>query len=669
MATAAVMTRPCSPVVSTSPVLSMMPQEQTQRCRSCQSDELYVDWSQGDRICTSCGVVDEGNLLDDRPEWREFNDDNDLAKNGKSGARSGLVVVDDARYLGGLQPTTLSKQVFGGSTANSNMTRKRLLAANHRLDRTMEKMHAQSLKTAKLSHRARKRKTNLQDNEESDIDTDMDNSVRPEYEQMLIQEEEDAHRVQAALQADKWSLQRAIRLFAPSSDQVSTNLNNQEEEIEDLNKRLSAPLKRASQDLYTAYAMLLAAAQTLHLPDRVSNEATTMLCRYASRRDGITVRGVASTLKRKSKANVSKQEEEAAKEALRDYNKTKQMGSLCAALLFFTARNLGWPRSLVEVCESIQPTNLSGQHLEAGKDQFIKRKHCSRAMTEVRELFPDYARPVAVASGAIRTIEGSNDSAITNFAEHAIRKLDLPPVAEACVRLLVLHHRKEQDSMDTSNGKRLPTICASMTYFISAAGEIMQRLALQATQAGKRRTVPAPSAAPPTKKIKIEDARNPDRTKQSVEHVKQEEVKVEDVQQEGAATDNTPGTKHDDVELLPDVISLEDDGHDIAAEQRAYEMRRMWDAWAEQMPWSRSVALVESSCGVSRNLFLEYYKANIYPQRHALLNVLREAVSSVDTRTDELAHESITLTETPLASVLLPHIVTAAPLMKNDAKF
>jgi transcription initiation factor TFIIIB Brf1 subunit/transcription initiation factor TFIIB len=646
MATASVMTRPCSPVVSTSPVLSL-PQEQTQRCRSCQSTELYVDWSQGDRICTSCGVVDEGNLLDDRPEWREFNDDNDLAKNGKSGARSGLVVVDDARYLGGLQPTTLSKQVFGGSTGHSNLTRKRLLAANHRLDRTMEKMHAQSLKTAKLSHRARKRKPL---DEESDIDMD---HVRPEYEQMLIQEEEDAHRVQAALQADKWSLQRAIRLFAPP-EQVSAL--NQEEEIEDLNKRLSAPLKRASQDLYSAYSMLLAAAQTLHLPDRVSNEATTMLCRYASRRDGLTVRGVASTLKRKSKASVSKQEEEAAKEALRDYNKTKQMGSLCAALLFFTARNLGWPRSLVEVCESIQPANLSGQHLEAGNDQFIKRKHCSRAMTEVRELFPDYARPVAVASGAARTIDGGNDNAITNFAEHAIRKLDLPPVAEACVRLLVLQHRKEQDSMDTSNGKRLPTICASMTYFVSAAGEIMQRLALQATQTGKRRTTSAPSAAPPAKKIKMADAQDPNQTKQAVEHVKQEE----------AATD-IPGMKLD-VELLPDVISLEDDGHDIAAEQRAYEMRRMWDAWAEQMPWSRSVALVESSCGVSRNLFLDYYKANIYPQRHALLNVLREAVSNSDARTDESAHESVTLTETPLASVLLPHIVTAAPLMKNDVK-
>jgi hypothetical protein len=216
----------------------------------------------------------------------------------------------------------------------------------------------------------------------------------------------------------------------------------------------------------------------------------------------------------------------------------------------------------------------------------------------------------------------------------------------------------------------LPTICASMTYFVSAAGEIMQRLALQATQTGKRRSVSAPSAALPPKKIKLEDTRDRPAEKIKVEDTRdpdQTKQAVEDVKQEGAATD-IPGMENE-VELLPDVISLEDDGHDIAAEQRAYEMRRMWDAWAEQMPWSRSVALVESSCGVSRNLFLDYYKANIYPQRHALLNVLREAVSGADARTDELAHESIALTETPLASVLLPHIVTAAPLMKNDAKF
>jgi hypothetical protein len=182
-----------------------------------------------------------------------------------------------------------------------------------------------------------------------------------------------------------------------------------------------------------------------------------------------------------------------------------------------------------------------------------------------------------------------------------------------------------------------------MTYFVSAAGEIMQRLALQATQAGKRRIVSAPSAAPPAKKIKMEDTRDPlakkikledardlDETKQAVEHVKQEV----------AATDATPGMKHDDVELLPDVISLEDDGHDIGAEQRAYEMRRMWDA-GEQMPWSRSCRIllgVEELLNTTKHISTAH--ALTYYESSRMLN-------------DELAQESITLTETPLASVLL----------------
>jgi hypothetical protein len=42
--------------------------------------------------------------------------------------------------------------------------------------------------------------------------------------------------------------------------------------------------------------------------------------------------------------------------------------------------------------------------------------------------------------------------------------------------------------------------------------------------------------------------------------------------------------KHDDVELLPDVISLEDDGHDIGAEQRVKKCDGC--GRLEQMPYS-----------------------------------------------------------------------------------
>lgn len=650
MATASVMSGAASPdgtVSTTSPVLSLpcSNTDDTQRCRSCNSTALHVDWAQGDRICTSCGVVDEGHLLDERPEWREFNDDNDVARGGRAGARSGLVVADDARYLGGLQPTTLSKQAFGGPTGQSSVTRKRLLAANHRIDRTMEQMHSRSLKTAKLSHLARKRQ--LRD-DESDLDTVETSSILPEYEQLLMQEEEDAHRVQAALQADKWSLQRAIRLYAPAE---AAALANKDEELDDLKSRLDASLQRASQLLYCAYSMLHEAAVRLNLPDRVSNEATSLLCQYASRRDGLSVRGVASTLKRKANALTTEKEEKEAKEALREYNKVKQMGSLCAALLFFTARNLGWPRSLVEVCESIQPSQLSSQSLDVGKDQFIKRKHCSRAMTEIRELFP----AVAVASAA--TVSSSAQATSTaghglaNFTEHAIRKLKLPPVAEACVRALVAHHMKEEAMEVSKNGKKLLTICASLTYFVCYAGEIMQRLALQATQARKRPSVVKSLMAPPAKRAKL--VSRPAQRKAAKER------------QAGAASD--PSTKAAE-DAVFGVVSLAS-GKDVAAEQLAYEMRRMWDAWAEQLPWARTLTDVEQSCGVTRNSIVEYYRNSLHPKRHSLLTLLKSSVASPDIPAgEEVVAELIALGETPLASVLLPHIATVATLMKDDIK-
>jgi transcription initiation factor TFIIIB Brf1 subunit/transcription initiation factor TFIIB len=628
MATASVMNGGASySDVSTSPVLYALPTTSdagaTQRCRSCHSTALNTDWAQGDRVCTACGVVSEGHLVDDRPEWRDFNDDNDLAKGGRSGARSGLVAVDDTRYIGGLQPTTLSKQVFGGARRGSSLARKRLLAANYKIDRKMEQMHKRSLNTAKLSQQARKRR--LQD-DETDVDVD---NVRPEYEELLIQEEENTNRMQAALQADKWSLQRAIRLCAPEE---LSSLDKDNEELEDLKKRLDAPLKRSSQELYCAYSMLLAAAQTLQLPDRVSNEATTTMCQYASRRDGLTVRGVASTLTRKSKATGSAQEEADAKEALRDYNKMKQLGSLCAALLFFTARNLGWPRSLVEICESIQPGILSSsRNLDIGKDQFIKRKHCSRAMTEIKELFPS----MAVANITNTEHIGNHGNAVTNFTEHAIRKLKLPPVAEACVRLLVVHYRKDQEAAQAIHGKRLPSICAAMAFFVCAAGGIMQQLAAQSKNNTKRRSVAmsATSAPPPAKKIKLE----PDRIKKE-------------------GVDETVGMD----------VSLLESGDDTAAEQQAYEIRRMWDAWAEQTTWARTLSEIEQSCGVSRNSIVDFYRANLYPQRHTLLLLLKSAVSSCPGTTSvTIDAESTVLAETPLASVLLPHIFTASTLLKT----
>jgi transcription initiation factor TFIIIB Brf1 subunit/transcription initiation factor TFIIB len=590
-------------------------------------------------VCTNCGVVGEERIPDDRPEWREFNDADDLAKGLPAAARCGMVPVDETRYLGGLQPTTLSSQVFGGGTC---AIRKRLLTTNRKLDIMMQKQHARALKTAKVSRQARQRH-NIDDWEEVD-------SVRPDYDHLLLQEEEDAQRSKDALYAEKWSIDRAILLHGQGEEETSTHgpLNHGDEGREELLQRLDAPLQRAAADVYQAYTMLQSASRKLHLPDRVLHETTAMMCRYATRRDGITVKGVSS---RVSSANKDSKE---AVERLRDYNKQKQTGALASALLFLTARKLGWTRSLAEVCFSFQPENV-------GEEAFIKPKHCSKAMNEVRAMFPQYGR-----AGVLQNETGATDST-GNFCEYATQKLELPPVAVASIRTLVQQFRKEQMESETTSMAKLSTICASISLLVCLAGASLQRLAQQAqhseTHTAKRqRPYGIGDNGKPRKRTKVADEPS-----QAAGKLFDKDAATQpgapnnksDLKLKIASTPSTPVSGGDAFDVFSHSAV-----EDAISEKRLYEMRRIWDAWSEQMPWFRSVARIEQSCGVSRNAVLSFYKTRIFPRRHALLDVLQN--SATGSKQNDI-HDSM-LQDTPLASVLLRNIAAAAPLLNSKGQ-
>jgi hypothetical protein len=100
---------------------------------------------------------------------------------------------------------------------------------------------------------------------------------------------------------------------------------------------------------------------------------------------------------------------------------------------------------------------------------------------------------------------------------------------------------------------------------------------------------------------------------------------------------------------------------DAISQKRQYEMRWIWDAWLEQMPWFHNVACIEQSCGVSRNAVLSFYKTRIFPQRHALLDVLQ---SSATGSKHNDANDSM-LQDNPLASVLLKNIAAATLLLNS----
>ena len=94
-------------------------------------------------------------------------------------------------------------------------------------------------------------------------------------------------------------------------------------------------------------------------------------------------------------------------------------------------------------------------------------------------------------------------------------------------------------------------------------------------------------------------------------------------------------------------------------EKIEYEMRRMWDAWAEQMAWSRSLDEIEQSCSTSRTTILNLYKSSMHPRRESLLKVLQNAIDA------EQADSDVSIRQTPMASILLAHISTAGGLMSS----
>ena len=620
-------------------------EEDGQHCRQCQSPSLVVDWAAGDRVCTNCGVVDEDHLRDETPEWRDFNDDNDLAKGLPSSARCGLVPVDETRYLGGLQPTTLSSTVFGGG-AGFTARRKQLERTNRKMDFMMQKQHAKALKDAKLERKVRQRK--FQRGEEIGPDY-----TRPEYEKILLQEEDDAQRLRDSLYAEKWSMERAISLHGQDASTTLTHHHGGQEEREDLLKRLDAPLLKASEDLYRAYILLQEASRKLDLPPAVLHESTAMMCTYATRRDGIIVKGVSSRMSKAAKSSAVDQKEAA--ERLRTYNKLKQSAALGSALLFLTARKLGWARSLSEVCSSFQPE----EDAVKGKEAFLKPKHCSRAMSEVRALFPHYGQTADGGASSNRN-PTSIDTAesIAGFVEHATRKLELPPVALASIRTLVLHCRKEQLETEASTAK-LSTICASMSLFVCLAGASLQRLARQAqnsgnTDAKRKHANESADNSKPAKRIKLETSDWD--TKQTSEEAKlMKHLFDED------ATSHEVTPEREDMETImppPPPAGFDVFSHSAVeyqeAEKRRYEMRRIWDAWSEQMPWHRNIGRIEQSCGVSRNKVLTFYKKSVYPRRQSLLKLLQDSSSSTSSNA------------APLSSVLLKNIASAAPLLNSN---
>ena len=286
-------------------------QQPTKNCRHCYSPSLVLDWSQGDRICTTCGVVDEQHVRYDGPEWRDFTEDDGgaaAAAPHSASARAGLVPTDESRWLGGLQPTTLSRHPYGGAygagsgdvAAGESRIRRRLLSANRKLDSMMEAKHKEQMEEARLARRvmARRRREaqhamraavveeaerlgsavgagggalsqltsssssasatsskKCQRSHVADLPFALDDdlaSIGREHLELAQKEEDAAHLDSAVILANKYSLDRAILLYGTHDEQRHDNsfhpiIGSQTRDIEEEREQLNKNLDSAQR--------------------------------------------------------------------------------------------------------------------------------------------------------------------------------------------------------------------------------------------------------------------------------------------------------------------------------------------------------------------------------------------------------------------------------------
>lgn len=500
-----------------------------------------------------------------------------------------------------------------------------------------------------------------------------------------------------ALEAEKWSLERAQRVGRADEDaQAQHNLpeyrasltvshrSNNNDEDDDDEQGLDAKHLAASRELFAAYQMLVQACEQLRLPVTLRDEAAAVLAQYAARRDGLKVKGVAVVARRRNSSGSSssnlKKKQTLEQQQQQEHNRIRQRGALCAAIVFWTARQRQQPRSLVQVCETVSTA--------AASQIPIQRKHCSKAMAELKEHLPDWANLAANSAaasaasvsvdsfsvGSSSTTPAAQVASVSYVTELTLRKLNLPLVAEAAVRYLVLHQllsttTKDDEKERADDGKKsasptntaLPTRCAATAYFVCRAGSALQHLASEAQRAAVRQRQ--------RQMQQQEQQQQPP----FPHHEKNKKRKWNDDDDDN---DSSSSKEHDNFDLL--------DTAALRSEQQAYETQRLWDAWAEQLPWSRTWAEVEPLPGVGKQAAWDLYRNDLFPARHRLLEELARAAVVVQQQQSPddnvvscksgsaaavLEQERAVLREASLASILLPPIASAAPLMKADKNY
>ena len=641
-------------------------------CTFCHSKTIFMDYKQGDAVCTSCGLVNSERLVYEGAEWRDFSAVNDDDK--KNLQRAGGV-VDESRWNGGLEPTYLGP-VFGGYSGDGERHRKTLnkvkRVVDHWVDKQFEKKVEDSRLVMKLKEQRKRQLGGSQETEEQD----WSGLGTHEHDQIARQRLDEVESMHKMLVSEKWSMERALLIhgssdeipsrYKVSNQQSGETLRNVEQERDSVLKRMDTSQRKASEDLYKAYSLIQRALKKLTLAGSmgVMSEVMDVICRYANSKGSLTVKGVATKMPIGSHTK-------AAIEEHRSYNKFRQIGAISAAFIYLICKKNRLERTFAEICESLHHESPVLSDIA-----FIKAKHCSKGIAEIKKLMPDYvqsvtaaaadpsevqlskpvaSKPEAVASNAIvRTDENSKEDHLvlitTNLVEHYLKNMKLSRVAISAITCLVLHIRRHAGA-----SKRPAIIIAAIAYLVCDAGATMQRLASQArvvnvkaeaniesatfiNENGKRKHI-RPGAARSTKRRQISPGYKP---------AAQTSSSVPDATSSSeVALASVPSEPEFDAFLQP-----------VNASRSASSSSQppSWSEWENEVPWERRILELAKGCSIPSVSAKDYYRKEIYPKRKELLSMLQKCFShNIDI-------------DGCKADIMMGNIAVASPLMNVAPK-
>jgi len=661
--------------------------------------------------------VQHSNICYTGPEWREYKD-NDDGKGGTN-ARCGIVIQDDyGMGSGGAADcsaagkwhegvTGMSSSVYGAGHGNAeraskeSFLRKRLLRTKRLVDNMIERDHMKQLKDCKLNMDLKKVKKEQEATQETYVnDTILGEPISSlaEHEQIILKQEEEQTKSNLSLVSDKWSLKRAILLHGTSEEQehnmpTSDASYDIEDQKSELLKRIDSSQKKASSDVYLAYIITRNAMHKLNLitMNRIVNEVMDKVYKFAAVKQGFFVKGVASKVSSNKNPNKNQQKskiDHQVMEKQRQQNKEKQIGALGSAFIYLVCKKNGIGRTLAEICSSFEFTykTASSESKSTQKNEvMVKPKHCSKAMTEIRQLFPKYIQSIASStppSKAIKTEDDQNMNSTQNltitpqevattmnFVEHTCRKLKLSPIAIISIQKLVLYSKHQQTLLGIASGMKPIKLVASITLLVCDMGTIMQRLASQACKAERQNSNTGTTNSSRKRKRNAIGSSISLSTSQKKNALMPSEPKSQSSSAiiEAAVITELSGILPTDSFIDESYIPQEDEP--ITPNKKEATSSRSWQEWTKEKSWFRPLEKLESAFNTSKATIRDCYRKEIYPKRKNFMEELQKINNyNPSTKDDPFDHFLQTVKVDMNMKLLMNNVTVAASLMSVPRK-